>query len=303
MNELQTVNITAIDRLERLVQARGNPAYHFQAAQFLNYLQDAVDGELSPETIEKYFQLKVDYGYIDKKGKQRTYKVEGLRAHYYAIKNILRLTIDHSPDLSQTEKYMLEKWLSDLKVPKVAKGKKQIGEEKVLSLTEIRRLIEDGGKTALLIEFLVSTGCRISEALGIKLEHCRTNGHAEITVFGKGSSERDVRISKAFYDRIRDTYRGKTYLFETSAGHAYNRSYIYRRIRLAGERLLGRPIYPHMMRHTFISRMLEENPGDLAGISAYAGHADPSITARLYVHGKLGFEKLNGFHDKIKGNE
>ena len=43
--------------------------------------------------------------------------------------------------------------------------------------------------------------------------------------------------------------------------------------------------------------------GDFGGISAYGGHQDPSITARLYIHGKLGFDKLNGYHDKLKGKE
>ncbi len=303
MNELERIHVKQTDRLRELVEARGNPAYRFQAAQFLNFLKDAVEGELSPETITKYLELKKHYGYIDRRGEHRTYKTEGLRSHYYAVKNVLRLTIEHSPDLGQAEKFLLEKWLASLKTPTVALDKKEIGEDKVLSYDEIRRLIEDGGKTALLIEFLASTACRISEALGIRLEHCTINSHATITLTGKGSKERDIRISKAFFVRILEVFQGKTFLFETSAGHRYNRSYMYRRIRLAGERLIGRPIYPHMMRHSWISHMLEENPGDLAGISGYAGHADPSITARLYVHGRLDFAKLNGFHENLRGKK
>lgn len=27
------------------------------------------------------------------------------------------------------------------------------------------------------------------------------------------------------------------------------------------------------------------------------------VTARLYIHGKLGFDKLNGYHDKLKGKK
>lgn len=32
----------------------------------------------------------------------------------------------------------------------------------------------------------------------------------------------------------------------------------------------------------------------------YGGHQDQSIAARLYIHGKLGFDKLNGYHEKLR---
>lgn len=42
-------------------------------------------------------------------------------------------------------------------------------------------------------------------------------------------------------------------------------------------------VTPHMMRHTFATRFLEQSPGDICTLAAILGHANISTTSR-YAH-------------------
>ena len=107
-------------------------------------------------------------------------------------------------------------------------------------------------------------------------------------------------ISAELVNSIKDIFNGTVYLFETNKGRLLAREYVLQRFRKHGQEILGRRIYPHMLRHTFASNLVKMYPEDLAGISAYLGHAKVSTTADMYVHGKLSYAKLNGDYAKIR---
>lgn len=261
---------------------------------------------ISAELVNEYLADMKKNGYTDKGGLLHSYKAETINGHISAIKGLIGVMLDNSPGMSQGKRTELNNWLTGLnrKRVKIAKEKKQIAEDKILSPEEIKKLLDfTGEKVSLFIEFLACTGCRVSEMIGIKLsDMSRVDTHYHITVIGKGLKERELRVAAGLINRMQAHFEGTEYLLETSNGWTYRREYIFMEIRKAGYRYLSKRIYPHMLRHSFTSEMLRMYPGDLAGISAYLGHSNPSITASMYVHGKLSFDKLNGYHSKIKGS-
>lgn len=291
-----------VKRLERVASKYLSETYRGKLGQFFEFLR-AYDKPFSEDSIRLFLEMKERHGFADGAGRHRNYKAEGINGHVFAIKALLRAVIDHA-NLDGNVERAVKSWLADLKPVKVAKEKKQVGEDKVLSPPEIRDLVAGAKseKDKLFILFLAAGGCRISEALGVRLGDIeRLNGYCAVTIRGKGNKERDLKIRTALVDRITAHFHGSEYLFETAGGKPYRPAYVYDRIKKAGEETLGRKVYPHMLRHSFASEMLRKYPGDLAGISAYLGHASISTTTNAYVHGKISFEKLSGYHDEIEG--
>ena len=110
-----------------------------------------------------------------------------------------------------------------------------------------------------------------------------------IKVHGKGSKERTVMIPAELLERIRAAFKGGRLLF----GHgrqvrSFTRQHVSVRISRASKRCLGRAVSAHALRHSWATDMLKRNPGDLAAISKYLGHASISTTTDLYCHGRFG---------------
>jgi integrase len=275
--------------------------YKTPAREFIAHLQEK-GKELSAETFVEFIERKREIGYTDRSGVHRDYKAEGLNAYIFAVKKLIRSLLDLSSDMPYAQRTPLLHWLDHIKPVKIAKEQKQVGKEKVLSPEEVRNLIPGSGeRDGLIFEFLALSGCRISEALGIKLSMLSpVNGYYEIALIGKGRKERTVRVPAELVNRIRAVFKGEVYLFETKNGKPLAREYAYQRMRKHGQQILGKRVYLHMLRHTFASNMVKMYPEDLAGISAYLGHAKVSTTADMYVHGKLSYAKLNGYYAKFR---
>ena len=144
-----------------------------------------------------------------------------------------------------------------------------------------------------LFRFLLGTGARISEALGIRLETCTEDGSVvACTVLGKGGNTRILRIPLALYTQVRAAYRGRTWLFETSHGKPLVRDYAYKRITKGVFEATGKHFSPHCARHSFATRALEKT-GKVKAVSVYLGHASAAITLDMYTHEELTDEELS----------
>ncbi|MFZ2635666.1 MAG: site-specific integrase [Rectinemataceae bacterium] len=173
-----------------------------------------------------------------------------------------------------------------IKAPK--KNTNAVRRSFILSVAEERRVLaimtpRDAG----LFRFLMATGCRISEALGVRVDRCREDSEAWIVpVLGKGNKSRDVRVSAELMDTILGDCSGSEWLFETSAGKPVDRTYAYRRISEAVCKATGKRFSPHCARHTFATRTLERT-GKVKAVSAYLGHSSAAITLDMYTHEEL----------------
>ncbi len=188
-----------------------------------------------------------------------------------------------------------------------------ISETVYLSRAEARHLedacagetLRDLRDRALLV-FMLGTGVRSAEALGLQVEDLSTiDGHAVAWVLGKGGARERVKLSP----RVQKSLRA--YLIEA----AITDGTVFRRVRrvrsepgVAGSPLVYRAyeplsyaglkyilrsrfaaaelserLSPHSLRHSFITLAIRGG-ATLAQVQAAARHADPRTTMR-YVHG------------------
>lgn len=137
-------------------------------------------------------------------------------------------------------------------------------------------------KEKALMEFLVSSGCRLSEAAGIRLSQINWRERS-VVVLGKGNKERTVYFSvraKMMMDEYIRRRRGGTALFAGSRRpyDAMKPRAIQKALQKIGEQSgQSRRIHPHLMRHTFATNAL--NGGmDITVIQRLLGHTDPKTT-------------------------
>lgn len=139
-----------------------------------------------------------------------------------------------------------------------------------------------GYKEKALVEFLVSSGCRVSEVAGLRVDDIDWRDR-KCKVIGKGNKERTVYFS------VRAKLMLQLYIAESRGGEALFASSrapyepltdrgIEKMISKLGKRIgMERPLYPHLMRHTFASHAL--NCGmELTIIQHLLGHSDPKTT-------------------------
>ena len=121
----------------------------------------------------------------------------------------------------------------------------------------------------------------------MRLENCKAEGETvRIRIMGKGRKERELLLPGTLYRSIRETFNGKTWLFETQTGQPYSRAYIGKQIATLGHRILGRRISPHQFRHGWATAMIRRTQ-KIEAVSRYLGHSSVQITLDTYTHQTL----------------
>ncbi|OED39311.1 hypothetical protein AB834_00345 [PVC group bacterium (ex Bugula neritina AB1)] len=142
-----------------------------------------------------------------------------------------------------------------------------------------------------IMETLYFTGIRVSELTNIRIEDCfEKKYHVEIYIFGKGGKDRKIFLTRNLWRRF-NFVEGQKYLFETNTGNPFSRNYIYLRLREYGYRYLKKRVTPHMFRHTFATRKINQT-GKIKAVSKYLGHTSAKTTLDMYCHQSLDYEDL-----------
>ncbi len=168
-----------------------------------------------------------------------------------------------------------------------------------LTTGEVERLLEapdlstpQGQRDRALIELLYASGLRVSELVSLNLEQINLNTN-EIRVRGKGAKERVVLMGKPAAQALNDYLsQGRPELLGKRVGNALflNRNgerLVARRVQRILEKYanmagIGKRVYPHMLRHTFATHLLDGG-ADLRVVQELLGHANLSST-QIYTH-------------------
>lgn len=179
-----------------------------------------------------------------------------------------------------TEDYIKRNPMRKIKSLKIDRAKSR----RPLTPEQLERL-RDGCRTyreKALVEFLVSSGCRLGEVVGIRVDNVDWQGRS-VVVLGKGGKERTVYFSvraKLMLQEYLARRKGGESLFSSSRapyGPMTPRA-VEKALQQIGERAGGqRRVHPHILRHTFASNAL--NAGmDITIIQHLLGHEDPKTT-------------------------
>lgn len=282
---------------------------------FIQYLR--VEKQLSPHTITNYGKdlIKFSQYCLERKIKESNdLSVDNaklfaatLRSHKLAPKSIQRIlsTVRNFYKYLVKENIAKDNPLLGVSAPKVGRQlPKTLDADQVTQLMNVAPETDWEYRDIAMIELLYSSGLRVAELVGIN--NADINWHnSTVLVLGKGNKERVVPVGQMALQAI-SKWQSKRALFLADVKSTTDALFISNRanrisIRSVQSRLkywakrigFDNNLYPHLLRHSFASHMLESS-GELRAVQEMLGHADISTT-QIYTH--LDFQHLAKVYD------
>lgn len=153
-----------------------------------------------------------------------------------------------------------------------------------------------------IVEFLYSTGCRVSELCDVKLTDVDWNKKS-VHLFGKGKKHRTsyinakAEVSLLNYLQTRDDYSEYLFVSDRKPHGQLKKCAIEKVVRQIAERAsehVNKPITPHVFRHTTASVSLQ-NGMPVEEISRLLGHENIGTTM---IYAKVSMENVQSSHKK-----
>ena len=175
---------------------------------------------------------------------------------------------------------------------------------RLLSAPNLRRA--QGLRDQALLELMYATGMRASEATTLRLSSLDFEDGI-VRILGKGSKERIVPMGRKARESVRRYLeRGRPEwakragateaLFLTRLGKPMSRQSVWAILKVSAKKSgLGKKVYPHILRHSFATHLLEGG-ADLRVVQELLGHAD-IVTTQIYTH--VDRARLKGIHQKF----
>lgn len=181
-----------------------------------------------------------------------------------------------------------------------------------LTVDDIFRLLDSikiksllGLRNKAMFELLYSTGIRVSELAGLDIGDINFSG-CLVKVKGKGNKERIVPAGKRALAILKE-YRSAVVLKKMPVDSDVDAFFLNKNGGRITERSIARllkkaalecgitvPVYPHAIRHTFATHMLDAG-ADLRGVQELLGHESLSTTQK-YTH--VTIDRLTRAYDK-----
>ena len=175
------------------------------------------------------------------------------------------------------------------------------GARQALSVEELERLRDacKGYREKALVEFLVSTGCRLSEVAQLRAADLNLADRS-VQVTGKGDKDRVVFFSiraRLMIEEYMVSRKGGTGLFVSNKApyEPLKPRAIQRMVRAISLRAgLDKRVHPHLLRHTFATLAL--NGGmDIAVIQRLLGHENIATTQ---IYAEMSDETIRHQYNK-----
>lgn len=179
------------------------------------------------------------------------------------------------------ENMLKKKLFLDIKPPKIEKKLPT-----VLTKDEMKRLLAaiQNKKHRLLVEFLYSSGMRVSECVRIKVNDLDFSEKMGRVISGKGKKDRHIILSQQLIKDLQEYLEKRKheseYIFTGHGGKPISVR-MAQRIVNEGSREAGikRRVFCHALRSSFATHLLEAGT-DIRIIQELLGHSDLSTTQR-----------------------
>ncbi len=191
----------------------------------------------------------------------------------------------------------------NIQAPKTArKLPSTLDVDSVVRLVEIKGDEVETVRDRAILELFYSSGLRLSELSSLNVQNGLELNSGTLRVKGKGDKERDLPVGSRAIKAIKEwlacrakiANEGEQALFVGKQGKRIHNSVIQKRLKYwAQKQGIDINVFPHLLRHSFASHMLESS-GDLRAVQELLGHADISTT-QIYTH--LDFQHLAKVYD------
>lgn len=178
-----------------------------------------------------------------------------------------------------TKNYLKMKAMEDIKAPKKAKKLPT-----VLTQDEVAALIKaaKGKRTRLVVEFLYSSGCRVSECVKLRLDDVDLKERIAKVRGGKGNKDRMIILSKEWIKHLKKYIKRKKvkseFVFSKKNGRPISVDTIQRIIKKSASRAgIVKHVTPHTLRHSYATHLLEGGES-IRKIQELLGHANLGTT-------------------------
>lgn len=199
----------------------------------------------------------------------------------------------------QREGVIAEDPALDVRAPKLRRKLPQVLDvDEAAALVEIPTDTPEAVQDRAMLELFYSSGLRLAELTGLRWSDLDLD-EGLVRVLGKGSKTRVVPVGSKAREalhalREQTTPQSHSPVFPGRGGKPIAAATVRKRLKgWAQSQGVWKRVYPHLLRHSFASHMLESS-GDLRAVQELLGHADISTT-QIYTH--LDFQHLAKVYD------
>ena len=164
----------------------------------------------------------------------------------------------------------------------------------------------EGIRDRAMLELMYASGLRVSELVGLKKEDVNIGQGFIVVRAGKGGKDRMTLIGDSakkwlllYLEKGLDRLQVNDYFFITRRNKPLSRQALWLKIKeYALKANVAKQVYPHILRHSFATHMLEGG-ADLRAIQTLLGHSSITTT-EIYTHVCTDFlkEEYDRFHPK-----
>lgn len=188
------------------------------------------------------------------------------------------------------EMILKKKIFTDIKPPKIEKKLPT-----VLTKYEVKKLIEciKNPKHKLLVQFLYSSGLRVSECVNLRLDDLDLKEKMGRVISGKGKKDRHIILSSKLIESLNKYIKNRKekseYVFSSLNGNHISVRMAQKVVNKSAKKAgIRRRVFCHALRSSFATHLLEAGT-DIRIIQELLGHTDLSTTQR---YTKVSTEQL-----------
>ena len=264
-------------------------AYRRDVLAFFTWLAEQIGREVppvevTPFDVQKYRDHLVALG---RKPAGVNRRLAGLRAFFTWAVSTERVASNPAAEVKGLRQArQVPKALSQqdvYKLQRTAAARRQLAEAKAGS-GNVTSTVVTARRDEALLNLLLYTGLRVAEASALRVEDLVLNERSGKVIVrsGKGRKYREVPLHREArqalraYLEVRPQEQSES-LFLGQRGSLGTRG-IQMRLAALGE-AAGVEVTPHVLRHTFATRLLREADADLVTVAALLGHSSVATTA------------------------